>query len=250
MKKLYAILAVILLSVMISCSGGDDGGGDNSSSGKSAEGLYKGTTNTGRNIYGLILSDGTYYFIYSALNYSNETAGALQGESSSFADNLTSDDAMDLNINGAGVSKGKLTINYKPKESAYGMMMLYTNDFYTFTVAYDSDYEKKPSLSEITGSFSGWFAFSQGKENATLTISSTGAITAICDGGCTATGSLTTHSEGNVYDFTISFGGTPCHFAHQTMTGISYYDSEYNRMWIIVPNGDRTDGILFEGDKQ
>jgi hypothetical protein len=250
MKKLYAILAAILLLAMISCSGGGDDSSDNSSSGNSAEGLYKGTTNTGRNIYGLILSDGTYYFIYSALNYSDETAGALQGESSRFAENLTSDDAMDLNIEGSGVLKGKLTINYKPKESAYGMMRLFENEVYTFTATYDSDYEKKPSLSDITGTFSGWVAFSQGKENATLTVSSTGAVTAIGDSGCAATGSITTHSKGNVYDISISFGGAPCHYTNQTMTGIGYYDSEYNRMWIVAPNGDRTDGILFEIDKQ
>jgi hypothetical protein len=251
-KKWFVILAamLLLLSAMISCGSGGGGGGDNSSSSNSAEGLYKGTTNTGRNIYGLILSDGTYYFIYSGLNYSGETGGVLQGGSSSFGENLTSDDAMDLNIEGAGIVKGKVTITYTPKESAYGMMRLYDNDVYTFTTTYDSDYENKPSLSAIAGTFSGWVAFSQGKENATWTVSSTGAITANGESGCTATGSAKTHSRGNVYDVSISFGGVPCHFANQTMTGIGYYDPEYNRMWITAPNGDRTDGILFEGDKQ
>ena len=237
MKKIFLISVLTLLSMMISCSGGGDDGGDNYSSGKSAAGLYKGTTNTGRNIYGLILEDGSYFFIYSASNYSNETAGALQGVSSNFDENLTSDDAMDLNIEGSGVTKGKLTITYDPKESIYGMMRLYSNDVYTFTATYDSDYEKNPLLSDIAGAFSGWLAFSQGRENATLTFSSTGAITVTGNGG-------------NVYDFFISFGGAPCHFANQTMTGIAYYDLEYNRMWIVAPSDDQTDGILFEGNKQ
>ena len=68
MKKKFVLLAAMLLSAMISCSGGGSDSGDNSSAGNTAAGLYKGTTSTGRNIYGLILNDGSFYFIYSALN--------------------------------------------------------------------------------------------------------------------------------------------------------------------------------------
>lgn len=250
MKKLFVILAAILFSAMVSCSGGGSGEGDYTSPVNSAAGLYKGTTTTGRNIYGLILNEGTYYFIYSASNYSTETEGVLQGESSTYANDLSSEDAMDLNIAGSGVKKGKVTISYKPKVSAYGMMRLYENDVYTFTLSYDSNYEKKPLLSAIAGTFNGWAAFSQGKENVELNISSTGAITVNSASGCTINASATPHSKGNLYDVSISFGGSPCHFENQTMTGIAYYDSAYKRMWIVAPDSDRTDGILFEVDKQ
>jgi hypothetical protein len=250
MKKIFVIMAIIMLSAMISCSGGGGDDGSNSSSVGSAAGLYQGTTSTGRNIYGLILNDGTFYFIYAGFYYSGETEGVLMGTSSKISDNLRSNDAMDLNIAGAGTEKGKLIISYISKESAYGVMIVSESNVYTFTVTYDTDYEKTPSLSEITGTFNGWVAFSQGKENATLTISSTGAITANSASGCAVTGSATPYSKGNLYNVSLSFGGAPCHFENQTMTGIGYYDSEYKRIWVVAPNNDRTDGIMFEGDKQ
>ncbi|MCB1889673.1 MAG: hypothetical protein KDH20_18845 [Rhodocyclaceae bacterium] len=54
-------------------------------------------------------------------------------------------------------------------------------------------------------------------------------------------------STGNIFTFIVSFSGSPCLFAFQSLTGIAYYDSASSRLYAAAPNGSRTDGVLFVG---
>jgi hypothetical protein len=66
MKSLVHVIAAAAALSLSACGGG---GGDDQSAGNAptAQGLYVGTTNTGRAVTGLVLSDGTTYVLYSAV---------------------------------------------------------------------------------------------------------------------------------------------------------------------------------------
>jgi len=63
------------------------------------------------------------------------------------------------------------------------------------------------------------------------------------------TGSATPRASGNAYNLSITFGGAPCYFENQTMSGIGYFDATSKRLWAATPNASRTEGILFVGTK-
>ncbi len=67
-----------------------------------AEGLWRGTTNTGRSLTGLVLGSGEYWLIYSAAGNSAVLAGALQGNGTSQSGRFTSSNGIDFNFEGAG----------------------------------------------------------------------------------------------------------------------------------------------------
>lgn len=252
MKKLFVIVATMFLLAVMSCGGG----GDEASSPPnpptpttSAEGLYRGITNTNRYIDGVFLDDGTFYVVYSVVNNHDFIAGVVQGNGTASAGNLSSSNAKDFNIEGLGVYPVIVTAKYVPKQSVDGTVVYNSGNSITFTSTYDKDYEKTPSLSDLAGTFTGWVAFSLGTEDATVTISSTGSVTGVGTSGCVISGSVAPRSSGNVYNVSISFGDDPCYFKNQTMTGIGYYDSDIKRIWAAAPNSDRTEGIMFVGSK-
>ena len=70
----------------------------------SAEGLWTGITNLNRSLTGLVLSDGSYYVLYSGINNPNSIAGVVQGTGTSNSGVFTSSNAKDFNLEGLGVT--------------------------------------------------------------------------------------------------------------------------------------------------
>ncbi|HZT56151.1 MAG TPA: hypothetical protein VFA35_07995 [Burkholderiaceae bacterium] len=243
MKNTLTTLAVA--AIVTACGGG--GGNDSPSGASTAQGLYIGSTSTGRAVTGLVLSDGTTYVLYSSASSPSVIAGVVQGTVGTTASDFRDQDARDFNLEGFGVLAATVAGTYVTKRSVSGTIF-YAKSSVAFTGTYSSDYELKPSLSTIAGSYSGQVASSAGTQTAAFTISSTGAV-AGSSGGCAATGQFTPRADGNAYDTTVTFGAAPCLFAGQTLTGIAYFNVATKRLYAAAPNAARTDGVLFVGTK-
>lgn len=244
-----SVLAVVI-SALSGCGGG--GGGDSPASpvaATTAEGLYTGTTTTGRTVTGLVLDDGTYYVLYTQVGNSTVIAGVVQGTGTSNAGTFSSTNARDFNLEGLGVLSATVSANYVAKQSLSGAVSYSAGGTTTFSSTYDPSYEAVPSLAALAGSFSGQVASSAGTENATVEVSTAGAISGSGASGCAVSGSVSPRARGNAFNVSLTFGGAPCLFANQTLSGIAYFNSAAKRLYAAAPNASRSDGVLFVGVK-
>ena len=221
-----SVLSVLTASIALtSC-----GGGAGTSSGASppppsnlgtAEGLWNGTTGSGRAFSGLVLDNGTYWFLYSAVGNNAVLGGAIQGDGTSSGGKITSTNGMDFNLEGLGINAFTFAGTYTAKTLLGGTLTYTGGTTDTFTSTYDTDYDLTPSLATIVGTYSGEAAtVDSGPEAATVTIASGGAITGSSAGGCNFTGSVSTHAKGNVYDVSVTFNGGVCTNGSSTVTGV------------------------------
>jgi hypothetical protein len=245
-KRLTLALVVLTLAA---CGGGGGGGDSSPTPTTQAEGLYSGATNTGRAITGLVLDDGTYYVLYSSVGAPNSIAGVVQGNGTSTASTFTSSNTRDFNLEGFGVMSATLSATYIDNQSLSGTVTYSGGGSTTFSGTYDSLYEATPSLAALAGTFTGQVASSVGMENAAVTVSSNGTFSGISSGGCSFTGTVAPRARGNVFDIAITFGGAPCLFANETLSGIGFFNASAKRLLVATPNAARTDGALFVGTK-
>lgn len=248
MRKFFVMVLVLFVTA---CGGGGGDGGVSGPAGPSpAEGLWYGTTNTNRSVAGIVLDDGTFYVLYSLSGSPNYIAGVVQGNASASNGTYSSSNAKDFNFgDGIGIVNVSLSGTYTTKQSFTGTAVYGGNlGTTTFSTLYSSDYEITPTLSAIAGTYTGQMVASAGYGSATISISTGGSISGN-NGGCTVAGTVTPRSRGNVYNGSITFGGSPCVYPNQSFSGIIYYDADYQAIYAIVPNAARTDGILFVGSK-
>lgn len=245
MQKTLIVLASAAL-LAAACGGG---GGDSTPAGPSpAQGLWIGTTTTNRTVTGLVLSDGSYYVLYSLVGNAAVLGGAVHGNSSASAGTWSSGDARDFNLEGAGVLSASLGGTYSTKQSIAGTVTYASGASTNFSGTYSSNYETTPTLPALTATYTGTVAFSQGAQPLAITVTPSGNVTAT-GSGCTSTGTATPRNDGNAYNFAITFGPAPCFFAGQTFSGIAYLDAVAKRLYAAAPNAARTDGVLFVGTR-
>ena len=214
-----------------------------------AEGLWVGQTNNNQAVTALVLSDGSYYTLYSAEGNPSIIAGVLIGNSSMTGPNFISSNAKDFNLEGAGILSATVSAVVATKQS-FDATITYQNGFTsTLSARYNIDYEREPSLASITGTFFGAVAFSQGAESAEITFSQDGKFSGAGESGCSVTGFAEPRTDGNVFNISIDFGGYPCFFSNQRFTGIAYFDSYNQQLYVVAPNANRTDGMIFLGSK-
>lgn len=246
------VKAIVITTALVSiagCGGGGGGGdGGDTATGSAAQGLWVGTTDTNRTVTGIVLSDGTYYVLYSRTGNANIIAGLVQGTGSSGAGTFSSSNARDINFEGFGVLPASVSANYAAKQSFNGTVSYSAGGATSFTTTYDADYGVAPTLAAIAGRFSGQVATSQGVESVTLTVSTSGAISS---GGssCSFSGRATPRGDGNAYDMSLTFGAAPCFFANQTLTGIAYYSASSKQLFGAALNAARSNGGLFVGTR-
>ncbi|MGK0373115.1 MAG: hypothetical protein ACJAW1_003386 [Glaciecola sp.] len=214
-----------------------------------AEGLWVGITDSGRGVQGLVLDDGTYYFIYTDLEQLY-VGGVFIGSSSVSGSAFNSSNGKDFNLEGLGVLNATVSGTISPNQT-FNSGVSYGSEFLpsSFTSTYSDDYDLTPSLASLAGTFVGDVAFSLGYENASLTIGTDGFITGESSGGCSFIGRTYPRASGNVFNVTITFGGSPCYFSNETFEGIIYYNASGNYIYSVTPNSSRSDGVLFFGSK-
>ncbi|KAF0813595.1 hypothetical protein IGB42_01946 [Andreprevotia sp. IGB-42] len=215
-----------------------------------AEGVWRGTTSNGRALTGVVLDNGSYWVLYSATNNANIIAGVLQGSAKAENGDFASTDGKDLNQEGGGVNATTIVANYVAKKTLTGTLTYpASSQSVTLTGTYDADYEKKPALATIAGTYSGTGAVQGGSEAITLIVSATGLITGTGTSGCKFTGTTSPHAKGNVYDVTVTFAGGACMLGTSTITGVGYYDASQKRLYGAALNTARNNGMIFVGTK-
>ena len=152
-----------------------------------AAGFWNGSTSANRELRGAILDNGQMWMFYGGVGAPGSIAGFLQGTGSETATTYTSRDTLDFNLEGPSRQSATFTATYAAKSTLNGSVNYPTT--------------------------------------TTTTISATGVISGSSTGGCRFTGTTTPRTAGNVYDYSITFGGAPCDLQNQTLRGVATLDA-------------------------
>ena len=252
MKKLNGLVSMAFAALLTACGGGgDDESAPNappSASTASAEGLWQGTTSSGRTIRTLVLDDGSYWSLYSAANAPGIVSGVVQGKGSAMGGSFSSPSARDFNIEAATVSDATLSTSFTSKQSFNGSFnYLAPTSTVTFTSAYQAAYDQAPLLANLTGTYAGTAATRSGTETATLTVSATGAVVGTSSDGCQFAGTAAPRRKGNVFDVSLTFKGGSCVNGTSTLQGVAYLDG--SSLYSAVLDSTRSIGTLVTATK-
>jgi hypothetical protein len=256
MKTIPLLPAATLLAILLALSacGGDDDAeapspADTTPPTPSAvQGLWTGSTASGRTVSGVVLGDGTYYLRYTAPGAPVLVAGALQGKVRAGATRWSSPDAKDFSLEGNGVQSVAVEGSYTPG-AAFGGTVTFANGTATqFQAVYDATYSLPASLEAVSGSYTGSAVWLLGAQDSTLTIARSGTVTGVVE-GCTINGAVQPRTDANAYSLSLTLGPAPCDGSGQTFIGIAYLDASQRRLHVVAPNPARTAGLLFEGIK-
>jgi hypothetical protein len=242
------LLGFCFTIVLAACSSSGDGDSSTTSPppATSAEGLWNGTTSTGRAIDGLVLDDGTYWFLYSVRGNSNIVAGLVQGSGNSQNGSFTSSDTKDFNLEGVGTLDATIAATYVQKQTLNGTITYQIGGTSTFASTYNADYELIPDMNLVAGTYSG---LATNNDTVTVTVSSAGALSGNSTDGCTFTGAFSPRASGNVFNVAVSFGGGACINGTGTVNGVAFFDAATKTLHSGGLNSSRTNGFIFIGTK-
>lgn len=211
-----------------------------------AAGVWNGSTSANRELRGAILDNGQLWMFYGGVGAPGSIAGFLQGTGSETATTYTSRDTLDFNLEGPSRQSATFTATYAAKSTLNGSVNYpVTNTTGTFTTRYDANYDRPATLAAIAGSYAG----SADGTTTTTTISATGVISGSSTGGCRFTGTTTPRTAGNVYDYSITFGGAPCDLQNQTLRGVATLDAAGRTLIAAGLDATRQAGFVFFGTK-
>jgi hypothetical protein len=236
------LFSLLLTLSLAACS---SGGGDSSNAAPAAtttgtaEGLWTGTlvdesTSDTRTVKGAVLDDGTYWFLYSAVGNPALMAGALQGDSSMQNGTFASSKGLDFSNELALILPVPVMAHYVMEVNLTGTVTYPGGKALTFTSTFDTEYNVVPVFANVAGTYEGSvFGFPH-----TITVDPSGAITVTTtvghqsspsgiELGCDFNGSLSTRSQGNVYNisFTPSNACTIAELLGRTFTGVAFFDA-------------------------
>lgn len=215
----------------------------------SAVGLWNGTTANGRTIGGLVLDDGTFWFLYTSIVNPSAAAGLVQGNYTAVSGSFTSSNAVDFNLEGLGILNSSIDGTYVVKQTLSGTIAHQAGQT-TFTTTYDPDYELTPDLNLLAGTYTGVVATN---ETVTVTVLASGSLFGSSTSGCTFTGTASPQASGNAYNVTIKLGASeafqPGVCSSDTVNGVAYFDAPTKRLHSAALNSTRTSGFIFIGTK-
>ncbi|HJT20141.1 MAG TPA: hypothetical protein VJ746_06705 [Nitrospira sp.] len=240
-------LAAMLVSLAISMIAGcTDVTTTPPATGTTAEGQWNGTTNTGRQVIGAVLDDGSYSLFYSLPGASLlQIAGVIQGNGTSNNGSFTSTNAKDFGIAISPAQNAAVLANFSPRQSFTGTINYQVGGTVGFTTSYNTAYDTTPSFTAVAGTYQGIAGSTTGSQPATVNVFADGTFNAREQSGCLFSGTATPRTKGNVFDITITFGISPCTFAGLTFQGIAFFDIPTHRLFAVAPNGLRTDAAIF-----
>jgi hypothetical protein len=245
------LFSLLFTLVLAACS---SGGGDSDSAAPvvpagTAEGLWTGTLtqppplNGQRTVKGAVLDDGTYWFLYSTVADPALVAGALQGDSSTQNGTFASSNGLDFNNELLTIiDPVTLTAPYVMQQNLSGTVT-YPGGVGTFTSTFDPEYNVVPDFDNVAGTYEGSvFGFAH-----TITVDPSGDITVTTtvgpqsspsgiELGCDFNGSLSTRSQGNVYNisFTPSNACTIAELLGRTFTGVAFFDAAATKIYVLA----------------
>ncbi|MCU0925744.1 MAG: hypothetical protein MUF44_06790 [Hydrogenophaga sp.] len=244
MKTLFASIAAI--SVLAGCGGGGDGGSTEIAPGPSAtaEGFWSGTTSTGTQVNVAILETGETWGVYTS---GNSIIGALYGNTTSSGTSLNGSGS-DFNIPSRTVTPGTYSGTY----SSRATISLTASNGTRFSGTYSASYDQAASLAAVAGTFSGTgVSGGSSVQSASVTISSSGAVSTPVSNGCSSAGTFTPRPSGkNIFNVSVTFTGANCALGNgATTTGVAYYDSATRQLLVMALNSARSDGFIYIGSK-
>ncbi len=266
--------------LLVSCSGGTTGeapltGQDPTpvAADNNPQGVWTGTTSHGRTVWGVILSYGKYWFLYSEIGDPTTLRGAIQGTSVIQGDTLVSVDTFDYSMDEGKILQATLAAKFVEKQSVTGTMTLTTGESITFTLAYQSHIvDSITDIRQAAGTYPG---------TATGSIRPPGVITMApvlydnllvdaTNGGSSAWtvwqslvcptmegdvyASPPFDGLGHVYAFTLRSRCT--NFSSAIQYGIAWFDPVTNTLSLFSQNGfearpsERMQAFVYRGVKQ
>jgi hypothetical protein len=219
-------LASILAALVLSACGGGGGGNDDGRAANNAvapqgdfdaQGMYIGTDSNNDQVSGVVLDNGTYYFVH--VNQATNALGVVQGTASASNGAFSSADADDFIVTSSQAVHGTIAATYVPQSNLNGTFASAINGNVSFSTAYSAVYDQTPSIAAIAGSYTGAGATFRGNEPVTFVIGTDGAVRGSGPSGCSFSGSVKIHGTKNVYDTAIVFGDQ-CPNRGQTFTGV------------------------------
>ena len=247
--KALALSGLAASLMLTACGGGGGGGGGSADTSGTAEGLWIGTTDQNRTVAGLVLSDGSYWFLYSAINDPTIVGGLVQGGGTSSNSTFQSSNAKDFNLELPQILSGTFSGNYVERRTLDGTATAPGVGSTTFNLDYDAAYELVPSLGLIAGTYSGWAATAAGIGVGTIAISGNGTVTPVGAVDCQFTGTVTPRPDANAYDLSVTFGGGLCSNGTSTVTGVAFLSSNGLVLYTAALNTSRTDGFVAFGSR-
>lgn len=257
MKKGQGIFAAgvkilpLTLVLLGACGGGGGGSGSSGGGGSSfkgsAEGLWRGTTSSGRVVTALVSAEKEFWLAYYAQGNSTVLAGVLLG-SATFGDgSFSASPVRDFNLEGLGFNDMTVTGNQVEKSSFSGRgQYLSLPNSLAFATTYDASYSQTASVASIVGNYTGYSLFFSALNRYELnvaTVSSDGSFDGVSDFGCRYSGTFTPNTHGNYYDTQITFGGSFCTLGTQTLRGIATHDAGTNTLTAFTALNNRSDGF-------
>lgn len=240
----YSMMVMLVTAALLSaCGGGESPSPVAAPFG--AQGLWSGTTSDNRTVSGIVLDNGHYWIIYSAMSQPALIAGGIQGNGSWKDGKFASSNAVDFNAEGYGVNAATVSASYTEKTSILGTLN-YLNTVKTFSAIYNSFYETPLSLTSAAGNYSGSVLTPRGTGSGTFTVTRDGQFSGT-GGGCTFSGKVIPHGQRSAFDMSITFAAG-CLFSG-TLAGVAYIDPATQRLHAAAPTADRTSGFLFAGVK-
>jgi hypothetical protein len=228
---------------------GAGGGGGEVNDPTASAGLWQGSTSNGRQTFGALLSDGSYWIFYTLMGDSSRIAGVAEGTATSIGGTLTSTNGLDFSLEGMGVSTANIIATYVPRTSLSGTIG-YPNQSVSFASSYVT--VLPAALSQIAGSYRGEAAAASAPTtgSVSVTVSASGVIDGTSASGCNFTGAATPRTDVAAFDLTVTFGGGACALGISTVRGIAIYDAITGQLLSAAVNTSRTDGFLALVTKQ
>lgn len=234
-----------------------------------AEGLYTSTDPYGNRAATLILDDGTFYSTYAT---PSATTGFVWGKGEvSDSNKFSSNNVPFVFLKALNIQTGLADYEYVATASYFfgatfvkGQTLqskisnkLNADDF-IFTSNYEKSYEQSAKLADIAATYDGTMAvgsavrldFVPTLQTSTLTISAGGALSGTVTGGCTFSGLLAPHVQGNAFNATVFFGDAPCPLPKTTVLGHAFVDPQTKRLNVVTVMPDKTKGVLFSYAKK
>lgn len=246
--KLKKIVGLSALAALAACGGGGGDSNSSSSSSPTAEGAYAGTLTGGTsNAFEMVvLEDGSYWALYGQQsNGALYVNGFVQGSGTSANGNFSSANARDFGF--VPSVAGTVSATYVAGTSISGTVTATGVGAVSFsgTTAAIAPYvyNQPASLAGVAGN---WNMSLLTGETAAIVVNSSGAFTGVSSLGCQFSGSLVPRASGkNVFNVSLTFGGSPCALPNQVGTGVavnSAVSGGASQLIVLVTDGSRTYG--------
>ncbi len=216
-----------------------------------AEGVWVGTTSRNETVRAIILSDGSYYILYSQPG-STVDGGVFQGTANTTGGQFASSDGVNFPISGASesaetASATTISGGYTARASLQ-LTLTDASGARTLTAAYVPGSEMPASLAAAAGKFGGASGHVGGGIEITMMLNASGVITGKND-VCQFQGTVTPRASGGAFDWTIVAINTTCVWGRGPITGVMYYEPPTRLLHGFIPFGSRSDLYNVAGKK-